>query len=80
MRLTHSFCRKCHVKSCCGAGKEGKTGRYIYLTATSILVEGQVRLGALENTLRRFHGNPLVLPKFAKISNDSALLYQIKAT
>lgn len=44
-----------------------ETGRYIYLTATSTLsLEEQVRLGALEkhHLARRFHGNPLVLPKF----------------
>ena len=44
-----------------------ETGRYIYLTATSTLsLEEQVRLGSLEkhHLARRFHGNPLVLPKF----------------
>ncbi len=44
-----------------------ETGRYIYLTATSTLsLEEQVRLGTLEkhHLARRFHGNPLVLPKF----------------
>ena len=44
-----------------------ETGRFIYLTATSTLsLEEQVRLGTLEkhHLARRFHGNPLVLPKF----------------
>lgn len=44
-----------------------ETGRYIYLTATSTLaLEEQVRLGAIEkhHLASRFHGNPLVLPRF----------------
>ena len=44
-----------------------ETGRYIYLTATSTSsLEEQVRHGTLEkhHLARRFHGNPLVIPKF----------------
>ena len=68
-----------------------ETGRYIYLTATSTLsLEEQVRLGALEkhHLARRFHGNPLVLPKFCwqgrlqkslmRGKLPRPLLYQIK--
>lgn len=68
-----------------------ETGRFIYLTATSTLsLEEQVRLGTLEkhHLARRFHGNPLVLPKFfwqgrlqkslTRGKFPRPLLYQIK--
>ncbi len=68
-----------------------ETGRYIYLTATSTLaLEEQVRLGALEkhHLARRFHGNPLVFPRFfwqgrlqkslTKGKLPSPLIHQIK--
>ena len=68
-----------------------ETGRFIYLTATSTLsLEEQVRLGTLEkhHLARRFHGNPLVLPKFlwqgrlqkslTRGKLPRPLLYQIK--
>ena len=68
-----------------------ETGRFIYLTATSTLsLEEQVRLGTLEkhHLARRFHGNPLVLPRFfwqgrlqKSLTNGklpSLLIHQIK--